>query len=66
MEELNDLIKLNVRGDGNKTYKEISSILDNNVDVNSLITWIKVTAVSRDIKAEEVLKMAKAIKASHV
>ncbi len=66
MEELNDLIKESVRGDSSKTYKEISAILDNNVEVNSLITWIKVNAVSRDLKAEEVLKMAKAIKESHI
>ncbi len=65
MDELNSLIKQNIHDDGTKTYKEVASILDNNVDVNSLITWIKITSACREIKPEEVLKMAKKLKASH-
>ena len=65
MDELNDLIKRNVVGDKSKTYKEISSTLDNNVAINSLITWIKTTSVSRCISSEEVLNMAKTLKCRH-
>ena len=65
LDELNNLIKQNIHEDEPKTFKEVASILDNNVDVNSLITWIKITSACREIKPEEVLKMAKKLKARH-
>ncbi len=65
MDELSILINENVNGDSEETYNEVSSMLDNNVDVNSLITWIKVTSVSREIDSDEVLSMAKTFKKRH-
>ncbi len=65
MEELNNLIYENVHGDSEETFSEVSSMLDDNVDINSLITWIKVTSVSRGINSDEVLSMAKTLKKRH-
>ena len=65
MEELNNLIYENVHGDSEETISEVSSMLDDNVDINSLITWIKVTSVSRGIDSDEVLSMAKKLKKRH-
>ena len=65
MDELSRLIKQNVHGDTEKTYCEISSILDDNLDINSLITWIKINSISRELKPEEVLNMARFLKKRH-
>ena len=65
MDELSNLINENVNGDSEETFSEVSSMLDDNVDVNSLITWIKVTSVSREIDSDEVLSMAKTFKKRH-
>lgn len=65
MDELNYLIKQNVVGDTSSTYKAVITTLKNNVAINSLITWIKTTSVSRCLSSEEVLNMAQALKCRH-
>ena len=62
MDELHRLIKQNVHGDTQKTYDEISFILNDNLAINSLITWIKINSISRELKPDEVLNMAKILK----
>ncbi len=58
MDELRFLIKQNVDGDSSNTLKQVKSILDDNIEINSLITWIKINSVARNLKPEEVLNMA--------
>ena len=65
MDELKVLIKQNVEGDSNSTLQKVSSILDDNIDINSLITWIKINSVTRSLKPEEVLSMANNFKKRH-
>ena len=66
MDELRYLIKQNVEGDSSNTLKQVKSILDNNIEINSLITWIKINSVARNLKPEEVLNMAIKCKRMHV
>lgn len=65
MDELKYLLKQNVEGDASSTYKAVSTTLKNNVAINSLITWIKTTSVSRCLSSEEVLNMAQTLKCRH-
>ena len=65
MDELRYLIKQNVEGDSSNTLKQVKSILDNNIEINSLITWIKINSVARNLKPEEVLNMAIKCKRMH-
>ena len=65
MDELRVLIKQNVEGDSSNTLKQVKSILDNNIEINSLITWIKINSVARNLKPEEVLNMAIKFKRMH-
>ena len=65
MDELRVLIKQNVEGDSSNTLKQVRSILDNNIEINSLITWIKINSVARNLKPEEVLNMAIKCKRMH-
>ena len=65
MDELKYLLKQNVAGDASSTYKAVSTTLKNNVAINSLITWIKTTSVSRCLSSEEVLNMAQTLKCRH-
>ncbi len=65
MDELRVLIKQNVEGDSSNTLKQVKSILDNNIEINSLITWIKINSVARNLKPEEVLSMAIKFKRMH-
>ena len=65
MDELKYLLKQNVVGDSSSTYKAVSTTLKNNVAINSLITWIKTTSVSRCLSSEEVLNMAQLLKCRH-
>ena len=65
MDELRFLIKQNVEGDSSNTLKQVKSILDDNIEINSLITWIKINSVARSLKPEEVLSMAIKFKRMH-
>ena len=65
MDELRVLLKQNVEGDSSNTLKQVKSILDNNIEINSLITWIKINSVARNLKPEEVLNMAIKCKRMH-
>ena len=66
MDELRVLIKQNVEGDSNTTLQKVSSILKDNIDINSLITWIKINSVARNLKPDEVLNMASRIKTTRL
>ncbi len=62
MEELKILLHNNVDGDKNGLQEHIISILDKETEINSLITWIKVNSVGKNVSIEEVIKEAKKIK----
>ena len=66
MDELKVLIKQNVEGDSNTTLQKVSNILKDNIDINSLITWIKINSVARNLKPDEVLNMASRIKTTRL
>ena len=66
MDELRVLIKQNVEGASNTTLQKVSSILKDNIDINSLITWIKINSVARNLKPDEVLNMASRIKTTRL
>ena len=66
MDELRVLLKQNVEGDASNTLKQVKSILDDNIEINSLITWIKINSVARNLKPEEVLNMAIKFKRMHL
>ena len=61
MEELKNLLYNNVDGDKNGLMEQIVSILHKETEINSLITWIKVNSVAKNVSANEVIKESKRI-----
>jgi len=62
MEELKNLLHNNVDGDKNGLQEQIISILHKETEINSLITWIKVNPVAKNVSSEEVIIEAKKIR----
>ena len=61
MEELKELLHNNVDGDKTGLQDLVLSLLDKETQINSLITWIKVNSVVKNVSAENVVKEAKKI-----
>lgn len=62
MEELKELLHNNVDGDKESLQEQIISILHKETEINSLITWIKVNSIEKNVSSEEVVKEAKKIR----
>ncbi len=62
MEELEYLLKNNVDGDKSGLQDHVLSILHNEAEINSLITWIKVNSVAKNVSPDDVIKEAKRIR----
>ena len=62
MEELKELLHNYVVGDKNGLQDYVLSILHKETEINSLITWIKVNSVAKNVSSEEVIKEAQNIR----
>ena len=62
MEELKELLHNYVDGDKNGLQDYVLSILHKETEINSLITWIKVNSVAKNVSSEEVIKEAQNIR----
>ena len=62
MEELKDLLKNNVDGDKSGLQDHLLAILHQDIEINSLITWIKINSITKNVSVEQVIKEAKRIR----
>ncbi len=56
MEELKSLLHNNVDGNKEGLQDQIQSILIKETEINSLITWIKVNSVAKNVSVDDVIK----------
>ena len=56
MEELKSLLHNNVDGDKEGLQDHLLAILHKETEINSLITWIKVNSVAKNVSVDDVIK----------
>ncbi len=61
MEELKELLHNNVDGDKEGLQDHLLSVLHKETEINSLITWIKINSVAKNVSSEQVIMEARRI-----